>query len=814
MKKTYPILFVFFLLLTSFVFLNLLSILQPNQALAQRECKVGSCHNCRTQEECEDAGCEWDSELFLCSEPAGPPPPPPPPGPGEGECTVTQTPFKWGTIKANVSGNQVIIENSSNYAFAVHRTIEGCPPPVVNEPPTHQPDEAVWVHYQLDGGSWHELVKGVEWDLSKPKCSGEDAECSYNCCQNTYALSFALSGLSPGNHIVNIRVSGHYPGPPGDYWEYIEGVSFNISAPTCTDECSPNGATQRRCSGDWVQKRTCGNYDSDPCLEWSSWTNLKNCNDDGWYKAGSSYNCCDGDKACTCQDSEYRDYYCSGGSCAYSVTNTKTTYSNCVNCNDNDGCVGTSYYDWSCINGGCISEEFTNDPRCSPQKPNVPELVSPPDDSWINQNPTLIVRVSDPNNKQVRVEFELYADFNGNRKIDIENEDKREYFYHLSDFYPSGSNISWSLDLPDFTLYSWHARARNEDGYWSDWSQYWTFHKDTIPPQAQISYNLECVSSSNFPVYLEESDELSGIEQGLVQISIEGGAWQDHKQTTEDFTYPGKEGTTYQFRYQVQDKAGNLSDWATGPSQTLTINHPPSATNLRVQLYDPCTVPYTGAWLRWDFSDPDQGDSQFARQIQVDNNPDFSSPEIDNYSEISNNVYATQVGQLKCHTTYYWRVKVWDSPCLTPSSWAEGPSFTTICDYPDPDFTWQPEKIYFSQPIQFIDQSICYDEVPVDGRDCSSEEPLIDSFNWHFLLTREDEWGETQTLFETSSTDENPEVTFPYLGDLEITLTVTDSQGRSCSKTVNTGSRFPVWVWKTWREINPACFWLKKFPCD
>jgi len=82
---------------------------------------------------------------------------------------------------------------------------------------------------------------------------------------------------------------------------------------------------------------------------------------------------------------------------------------------------------------------------------------------------------------------------------------------------------------------------------------------------------------------LTESDNLAGIDQGQVQISINGGNWQDYKTTTEDFTYPGQEGTTYQFRYQVQDKAGNLSDWVTGPSQTLTINQPPSATNLRVQ---------------------------------------------------------------------------------------------------------------------------------------------------------------------------------------------------------------------------------------
>ncbi|MCD6399814.1 hypothetical protein J7L85_03385, partial [candidate division WOR-3 bacterium] len=435
--------------------------------------------------------------------------------------------------------------------------------------------------------------------------------------------------------------------------------------------------------------------------------------------------------------------------------------------------------------------------------PNVPTLVSPPNNSWQNQTPTFEARVSDNDGDRVKAYFQIIADLNGNSILD-ENEIWEGYGNLVS----SGNISSWTpSNLPDFYPFSWKAKAIDEDGRSSGWSGWWQFGKDTIPPQAQISYNLECASSTNFPVSLTESDELSGIDQGQVQISINGGSWQNYKTTTEDFTYPGQEGTTYQFRYKVTDKAGNSSDWATGPAQTLSVNRAPSATNLTAEVYDPCSVPYTGALLSWTFSDPD-GDPQFARRVQIDDNSSFSSPEVDNYAEVSNNAYASQVGDLKCYTTYYWRLKVWDSPCKASSSWIQGPSFTTVCDYPDVDFTWQPEKIYFSQPIQFTDQSICYDEIPIDGKDCSSEEPQIDSFNWQFVLTKEDEWGETQTLFETSTTTENPTITLPYLGDLKITLTVTDSQGRSCSKTVDTSSRFPVWIWKTWREINPACFWL------
>jgi len=41
-----------------------------------------------------------------------------------------------------------------------------------------------------------------------------------------------------------------------------------------------------------VQKRVCGNYDSDPCLEWSSWQTIQDCGESGWtneYRCSSHY---------------------------------------------------------------------------------------------------------------------------------------------------------------------------------------------------------------------------------------------------------------------------------------------------------------------------------------------------------------------------------------------------------------------------------------------------------------------------------------------------------------------------------------------
>ncbi len=99
------------------------------------------------------------------------------------------------------------------------------------------------------------------------------------------------------------------------------------------------------------------------------------CPGDGWYPVGDPYDCCDinGD-ACTCQDEEYRDYYCDDdtGECTYDVTDTRTTTSACEDCSDlnhweNDGatytlCEGDGYctyqhqvwWEYECVDGQCV----------------------------------------------------------------------------------------------------------------------------------------------------------------------------------------------------------------------------------------------------------------------------------------------------------------------------------------------------------------------------------------------------------------------------------------------------------------------------
>jgi len=252
--------------------------------------------------------------------------------------------------------------------------------------------------------------------------------------------------------------------------------------------------------------------------------------------------------------------------------------------------------------------------------------------------------------------------------------------------------------------------------------------------------------------------------------------------TGTSFTDTGRTpGTTYS--YYVRAYYDGVSTDSRGYRQSNTINvtvpiinNPPSATNLSVTQGDYCSASSPPVILSWQFSDPDAGDSQSAYQVQVDNNSDFSSPEKDSGKVLSSSNSYAPTG-LSYSTTYYWRVKVWDSKDSS-SAWATGPSFTTLHAYPRPDFSWSPENPQVKQSVQFTDKSQAF-------------EATITNWSWVF-----------QDGDPATSSSQNPKIKFLSQGSKWVTLTVTDSTGYSCSikKTVNV-EEFSLWGW--WKEIIP-----------
>lgn len=243
--------------------------------------------------------------------------------------------------------------------------------------------------------------------------------------------------------------------------------------------------------------------------------------------------------------------------------------------------------------------------------------------------------------------------------------------------------------------------------------------------------------------------------------------------------------TTYTCTLTVTDSKGlSGSDSA---NILVKNNRPPTAVNLYRDIPDWCINPFQFR-LNWTFSDPDN-DKQYAKWIQVDDNPNFTSIDHDS-GKVENNeipAYTTFMtdgkgGVLQFNKTYYWRVKVWDKKG-GESNWIQAPSSQTLVTplhaYPDPDFTFEPKRPRELQSVQLTDQSYS----PVQ----------IVRWSWTF-----------QDGNPPTSTKQNPTVIFETPGKKKVTLTVWDSDNYSCSggekgtKEINVGIFAP-----TWKEIIP-----------
>ncbi len=224
---------------------------------------------------------------------------------------------------------------------------------------------------------------------------------------------------------------------------------------------------------------------------------------------------------------------------------------------------------------------------------------------------------------------------------------------------------------------------------------------------------------------------------------------------------------------------------AGGDYKVVLGQHPPTASDLTVVQGDYCTLP--AHYFSWTYSDPD-GDDQSQFQFQVDNNTDFSSPEIDRTvvsvipsgdSDNQTVLVATSPGsdQIGYNTTYYWRVKVWDSDNVD-SGWITDSSFTTEShEYPSVDFSWSPSTPSQDEDVLFADQSTVY-----GGATKSA---------WAWTFTDGN---------PASSNEQNPTIQFTSQGAKQVTLEVTDSDSFVCTDSKSVGVQVEL---PGWRELLP-----------
>jgi len=248
------------------------------------------------------------------------------------------------------------------------------------------------------------------------------------------------------------------------------------------------------------------------------------------------------------------------------------------------------------------------------------------------------------------------------------------------------------------------------------------------------------------------------------------------------FTIPSDLGFSGNVRFYVQYSGTHWkSHWHWNITyQPGKINSPPEARNLKVIQPDCCLTIYPKAIFKWDFFDQDYGEGQSAFRIQVDDNEDFSSPEIDTgkINDMANEYHLP--GFLSFNKKYWWRIKVWDTKGNESTTWAKSATYfeTPKHAYPQVDFSWFPTNPSLNEEASFFDKTKFAEGV--GGK----------AWFWQF-----------ENGIPSTSSEQNPKVRFQNRGENQVTLRVTDADDLTCQKTKIVFVPYPL---PKWREALPA----------
>lgn len=234
-------------------------------------------------------------------------------------------------------------------------------------------------------------------------------------------------------------------------------------------------------------------------------------------------------------------------------------------------------------------------------------------------------------------------------------------------------------------------------------------------------------------------------------------------------------------------------------TRTFNVSQPsPTTSDVVVTLPNYC-ISGPAATVGWSYSDS-SGRPQSAYQVQIDEQPSFSSPEIDSGKVICQNCrsYFSGTGILQFNTTYGVRARTWNNfdvqsawqeatSCIGEGCQSNGKWKTPSHAYPNTNspyqFTWSPANPAANQQVQFTDRTLF---------DSSSNNK---AWSWTFVPAGGG---------PGSSTAQNPVYTFNSEGVYQVTEKARDNAlppGQYCTgPTQAVNSQKPIPIWK---EIAP-----------
>ncbi len=261
--------------------------------------------------------------------------------------------------------------------------------------------------------------------------------------------------------------------------------------------------------------------------------------------------------------------------------------------------------------------------------------------------------------------------------------------------------------------------------------------------------------------------------------NVSPGGYDGYDVTTAKFTFKATQAGTHTVNCNTSVTGQNFCA-SSNSAGTLTVvapNQPPTVPSVTVTEPDYCSSG-PAAYINWTYSDPD-GDPQSAYQVQVSAGGSSWNPPLSfDSGKVSGSGTSYFANGLPFDKTIKARVRVWDSHDSV-SGWTESASWKTPKHaYPFTDFIYTPSTdIPAKQPVQFTDQTTFY-----DGGGGTR------IWSWAF--------GDGGT-----SNVQNPSPhTYNLPGLYNSSLTATDKDNYSCSRTKPVTVAQPVPVWK---EVSP-----------
>jgi hypothetical protein len=229
-------------------------------------------------------------------------------------------------------------------------------------------------------------------------------------------------------------------------------------------------------------------------------------------------------------------------------------------------------------------------------------------------------------------------------------------------------------DLNPNTTYYWRVRAYNTFGQYSAWSAVRNFRTALLPPMLITPANAS--STINRRPVFDWSDVTSATGYRIQIANNLGFAPTVTNTVVTPSTYtPTADlpaGTTLYWRVQSNGTNGP-SAWSA--IQTITTANPPGIPNLVSPANNAVTSSLTPL-LDWSNSTVPAGTTFLKYELQISTDAGFTSPTSIDVSAPATNSNYTPVTSLNSNTTYYWRVRSYNT-LGQYSSWSTVRIFTT-----------------------------------------------------------------------------------------------------------------------------------------